>query len=537
MSPLFQLAQTQAPSLIGKLGTIWPELALMIGAVVCLLTGLSKQLELRRLCSWVAFASIGLATLLICATARNTYSSVGLAQPMLALKLIIAVAGLLLLLVNAYVPSQIKQCREAEASDDFEPGDTIRGEFYFFFLMSLAGALLCTGADDLGWLFLAIELVGLPTYVMVATARDRIEAQESGVKYFFLGALSAAIFLYGFAMIYGATGHTDFVGIRAFVEAEYAAGRGLPGLMILGILLSVGGIAFKIAAFPMHFYAADVYQGATTAVTGFLAVIPKAAGFAALALLLGLVADEKGLPDVIGAVLAGMAVVTMCAGNFLGLIQRSNVKRILAYSSVAHSGYLILGLLAIHTGGIAAMVIYIAAYASATIAAMAVLALLQVNRADADGPQEAEQLADLAGLAKGHPALASVLALSMVSLIGLPPLFGFFGKLTLFAPAIQAGFIAVVVIAVLNSAVSAAYYLRIAIAPFTGQPQTGVSLLPASGRRFAVGVSGGFVVVLGFVAGPMLKLASEPAAESSSVQSANETAEPVTLATDLPSEH
>ncbi len=346
---------------------------------------------------------------------------------------------------------------------------------------------------------------------MVAVMRDKLSAQESGVKYFFLGALAAAVFLFGFSLMYGATGATSLSGIHAALNEMPS----VPDLFTLGLAISVIGICFKIAAFPMHFYTPDVYEGATASVTGYLAFVPKAAGFVSLALLLGTVGWP--LPGELALLLATVAAITMCLGNCLGLVQH-NVKRVLAYSSVAHSGYMLLGLLAGHAG-ITAVVFYLLAYGSATVAAFAALGVLQVKRGDAD-PEEAETYEDLQGLISKHPLAAIVIVLSMISLIGLPPLAGFFGKFILFLPAIEAGYTWLVVLAVINSAVSAAYYLKIASTVMLGQPPHEVTALPSPARKTAAVIAVSAAVALGFLSGPALNAISPADAPADEVAAA-----------------
>ncbi|MFP4143909.1 MAG: NADH-quinone oxidoreductase subunit N [Phycisphaeraceae bacterium] len=470
---------------VEKFSTLWPEIALLVGAVACLVAGLLPSASARRSTPWVAGGAIVLAGLLSVWMVPFTgppASDLGLGSMIMYLKWAVLGIGLILLLVAAGVPERLRRNVEAEAGGQFSPGTVYRGEFFAFFLFSLTGVMLTAGANDLVWLFLALELTSLPTYVMVATARDASKAQESAVKYFFLGALAAAVFLYGFTLIYGATGTTDFGQIRAYLtEADQPS-----TLLVLGLVLSVLGICFKIAAFPMHFYAADVYEGATTPVTAFLAFVPKVAGFAALILLLSLVGWP--LPPVLAGLLWAIAAITMTLGNVLALLQ-NNVKRVLAYSSVAHSGYILVGLLAgpaIQGGaagrlnnGIAAVLFYLVAYGLGTVAAFAVLACLTARN------EEAETFDDISGLARRHPGLAGVMVVAVLSLLGLPPLIGFLGKIYLFVPALQTGYtsyLVLVVIGVVNSAISAAYYLRIASVCFFGQPAPEVRILPARGR-------------------------------------------------------
>ena len=301
------------------------------------------------------------------------------------IKMAVCAVGVVLLFVAEGVPEQLRLTRSIESGDaPFDPALVIRGEFYAFFLFSLTGVMLVAGATDLVWLFLALELVSLPTYVMVSTASDRVEAQEAGVKYFFLGAMAAAVFLYGFTLIYGATGSTELRLHHAHRAASQVLSRPRRSpLLITGIVLAITGIAFKIAAVPMHFYVADVYQGAPTPVTAFLAFVPKTAGFVALMLILNLFPGD--LPPAIRWLIWVMAALTMTVGNVLGLLQ-SNVKRVLAYSSVAHSGYMLVGLLALRPmsenaigNGHAAVLFYLIAYGLSTVGAFAVLGCLQAR--------------------------------------------------------------------------------------------------------------------------------------------------------------
>ena len=488
-----------------KVAGLWPEIALGLAACACLMMGMAPQVAVRRLTVWVAAAGLVIAGLLV-----------GGGEPSITayIKLAVVAVGLLLLMVASAVPGQLQQSRDAERARRFEPGDVVRGEFFAFFLLSLTGVMLTAGSSDLVWLFLALELTSLPTYVMVAISRDRIEAQESAVKYFFLGAMAAAVFLYGFALMYGATGSTVLADIHAWAINLRSAGQPLPPLFVLGLILAVVGICFKIAAAPMHFYAADVYEGASVGVTAFLAFVPKTAGFVALIVLLAPVGWP--LPPEVAGLIALIAAVTMTLGNVMGLVQTS-VKRVLAYSSIAHSGYMLVGLLAgphaasdrgatldtvtVLGNGVAGVLFYLVAYGLATIASFAVLGCMAAKDGD-----EAVTFRDLAGLSRRHPSLAAIMALSVLSLIGMPPLVGFLGKLYLFGPAVSAGYVWLVIVAVLNSAVSAVYYLRIAKACYfdeSAHGQTAVLQLTSPARYIAAGLAAAAALVLG-VAGQRL---------------------------------
>ncbi|MFK7787942.1 MAG: NADH-quinone oxidoreductase subunit N, partial [Phycisphaeraceae bacterium] len=424
-----------------KLQHLWPEITMLIGACLCLVAGLSNKQAIRKATPLVAIATLIVSALVVIfGNSVDTNHFLGLGRYAEYLKLAILGMGVLLVFVATGTVDKIKQVMDAEAIDGkaFEPGDDYKAEFFAFMLFSLTGVMMTAGASDLVWLFLALELTSLPTYVMVATSRDRDNglSQESAVKYFFLGALSAAVFLYGFTLIYGATGVTDFVKI-----AEYVGANGASPLMVVGVALAVVGVCFKIAAVPMHFYTADVYQGAATPVTAFLAFVPKAAGMIALIALLGLplsvghnpATDLPSLPLPIVYLVAIIAAVTMTVGNVLGLVQK-NVKRVLAYSSIAHSGYMLIGvlvgpILAISmieeaqlagkevdtslSNGTAAVLFYLVAYGLSTIGAFTVLGCL--TRKDGG---EVETYDDLAGLRTRHPLQAGVLLVSVISLVG-----------------------------------------------------------------------------------------------------------------------
>lgn len=498
------------------LATLGPEIALGVGACLCLVVGLWSRADVRRLAPAIAALALLASAVLALAGGAGPGPAgalTGFVRPAVAL------VGLLLLMVAWSLPDHLRTTRDAEAAaergEPFEPGNVVRGEFFAFFLCSLAGVMLCAGANDLVWLFLALELTSLPTYVMVAISRDRRDAQEAAVKYFFLGAMAAAVFLYGFALIYGASGTTVFhsteaggPSIAAYVAEVRAEGLDLPPLFVAGLLLALTGLAFKIAAVPMHFYVADVYQGAATPVTAFLAFVPKTAGFVSMMLLLGLVG--RPLPAPVLWLLWWMAALTMTVGNVLGLLQ-SNVKRMLAYSSIAHSGYILVGLLAgpsivrsdVLGHGPAAVLFYLVAYGLATVGAFAVLGCLRA------GNDEAQELDDIAGLAGRQPALAATLLLSVLSLMGLPPLIGFLGKVHLFGAAIRHEDVGLVVIAVLNSAIAAVYYLRIVGACYFGQDQQRVVVPALPARRLGASLAVGAALLLGVAGGRVIDAAAE----------------------------
>lgn len=335
-------------------------------------------------------------------------------------------------------------------------------EFFMLLLFSLTGLMLVASANDLIVLFLALELTSLPTIVAVALSRPRHGAIESAGKYFFLAVLSAAFLLLGLAYVFGATGQTSLAGL---VVAAAGAGRSAVGLTAIGLV--VVGLAFNIASFPYHVYIADVYQGAAAPVSGWLAFVTKAAGFVALAKILSAVAGAASPLDpgwlsapALRHGVAILAVATMLAGNALALWQRS-VKRMLAYSSVAHSGYLLVGLLIPATADEPlppVVAFYLVGYGLANLGAFLVVS--RAGRGTGGRPGEADSFDDLRGLARRNLPAAVAIAIFGFSLMGLPPTVGFLGKVYIFVGAYRGGLGWLVVVALINSAIGAAYYLR-----------------------------------------------------------------------------
>ena len=490
-----------------KLTLIAPEILLFVGAVVVAVLGLSRNAAVRRAVPLTTALFLAASVVVTAWVYRSeAVDGSGLLLPSLGAyaKSLIAIVGIfLVMLAGPAIDRRLEHAFDAGRAT-FDPIRVMRGEFFAFFLLSIAGTMLLANTSDLIWLFLALELASLPTYVMVAVSRGTRRAQEAAVKYFFLGALSAATFLYGFALLYGATGTLDLEAMRG-VLAEQAANGGISTLATIGGVMAVLGIAFKLAAVPMHFYAPDVYEGAGSATTAFLGFMPKIAGVLALIVLLsafgysghmheidGALRESTGLPVAITGTLWMIAVLTMVLGNVGALLQR-NVKRMLAYSSIAQSGYLIIGLIAGPGAGFDSVLFYLLGYGVTNTAMFAVLASLERNGEDV------ETLDDLAGLRTRHPVLAWMLAASAISLIGMPPLIGFFGKLALFSAGIEAGQTALVIVAAVNSAISAFYYLQLVAVPMLGQPNARtetVQAVPSAWPRLAAVVCGVGVLVL-----------------------------------------
>lgn len=440
-----------------RLWFLIPEFILLAGAVVCAIGGLSNVAFIRRRIGFVACVFLFAA----CISIPWVYTSEHVMQsdalfPLLGkyVKFFAACIGILLVMTSGGLMDRAYEKAIEKGKDTFNALRTSSGEYHALLLLSITGLMLICEATDLIWLFLALELVSLPTYVMVAMSRWSRVGQEAAMKYFFLGAISSALMLYGFALMYGATGSfilRDMADVFTLQQIE----SGQVSLFgQIGLLLAIVGLCYKIAAAPMHLYAPDVYQGAASAVTAFLAFVPKAAGMIAIIILVSLVGWEHGLPLIIEMTLWVIAVLTMLLGNIGALLQHST-KRMLGYSSIAHSGYMLIGVIAGPPLGLVAVFVYLVIYGFTNTAAFATLASLS-----RDG-EAVDSLDDIAGLHRRSPIAASAFAISCGSLLGIPPLFGFWGKLLLFAAGIASGQLILVLVAAVSSAISAWYYLRL----------------------------------------------------------------------------
>jgi NADH-quinone oxidoreductase subunit N len=387
-----------------------------------------------------------------------------------------------------------------------------RGEFYPLLMFSAVGAMMLAGAGDLLSLFIGLETMSLGVYAMTGFRRGSRRSTEAALKYFLLGSFAAAILLYGGALLYGATGHTDLAGIGQSVAAKAASGgTGLP-LIIVGLMLVLVGLAFKVSAVPFHMWTPDAYEGAPTPATAFMAVAVKSAAFAIMlrVLLLSFGDDASaswgaGWPPVV----AGLAVLTMTVANLIAGRQES-VKRMLAYSSIAHAGYVLIGVVATirqsNHEAEASVLFYLLAYTASTAGAFGSLVLCGRRGA------EATSYEDLAGLGRRHPGVALPFALFLLSLAGIPPTAGFFGKFYIFRAAIFSGggFYWLAVIGLLNSVVGAYYYLRVIVYMYMREPAPGaqVAMPMRSGYvAFALLACALLVLALGVFPGSSLELA------------------------------
>ena len=453
---------------VADLRALWPELIVAGAALVIMVWGTfmaqDRQSPLRWATTLALIAALS-ETLALGADARALFGGMYSRDAAALVLQTIALGGAVM---AVWLSGDYVERTRLEA-----------GEFYALVLVAALGTMVMAAGSDLIMIFLGLETLSIPLYVLAAYARDDLRSQEAGMKYFLLGAFSSVFFLYGIALIYGVTGSTSLVRLGAVAASDSI-------MLRIGIGLLLIGLAFKAAVVPFHAWAPDVYEGAPLPVTAYMSVIAKVGAFAALL---------RVFPGTLGAqtaqwagALALLSILTMVLGNFAALLQ-TNLKRLLAYSSIAHTGFMMIGVAAGTRQGAWGVAFYLFAYTFMTLGAFAVLLMLERRG------EEADQITDLTGLASRSPSLAAAMAVCMVSLAGLPPTAGFIAKFYVFAAALDAGQTALAVLGVLASVVSAYFYLRVAYTMFTGEPQGDVSF--AGGRWVAAALA---VAVIGVLA-------------------------------------
>jgi NADH-quinone oxidoreductase subunit N len=337
------------------------------------------------------------------------------------------------------------------------------GEYYGLILFGLVGMCLMSSAVELVLIFIALEISSISTYILAGFRRRSATSSESSLKYFLLGSFATAFFLYGVAMMFGATGSTNIDDISAALKSA-----NVPLLAYVAVALMFIGLGFKVAAVPFHVWTPDVYEGAPAPVVGFMSTAPKAAAFAVLLRVL----LETNAPGYFWLIWIS-AAVSMTLGNVAALVQ-NNVKRLLAYSSIAHAGYILVAFAAKPELGAPAVMFYTAAYAAMNVGAFAVVSHF------ANAGERYVTLSDYAGLGRKSPILAGALGVFLISLIGIPITGGFFAKFYVFSAALQSGLVWLTIIGVVNSAIGAYYYLRLIVVMYMREPQEDVPLLPVS---------------------------------------------------------
>ncbi len=368
-----------------------------------------------------------------------------------------------------------------------------RGEYYALLLFSTIGLCLMASASDLVMLALAIEMATLPLYLLAGFLKEDARSTEAGLKYFLFGATASAVMWYGFSLLYGFTGQTD---LSAAAAALTAAG---PGMILAAGLPILAGLGFKVAAVPFHFWAPDVYEGAPTPVAAFLSTAVKAAGFAVLLrILLAVFPPESA--SYWGLLISVLSAVTMTLGNLLAMAQK-NIKRLLAYSSIAHAGYALIGLVTLNPDGLAATSFYLLTYLLANLAAFTVVALVS-------NAGEGDDLTGLAGLSRRSPAAALAMLVALLSLAGMPPFAGFAGKLFLFASAVEAKLTWLAALGAVNSILALYYYLVVlkTVYLYRGEHEQAAFPLPAA-AGIALAVCAAGILLLGVAASPWFEAA------------------------------
>ena len=371
------------------------------------------------------------------------------------------------------------------------------GEYYALILLCTVGMIVLASSTDMIMIFLGIEIVSICLYVLAGFRRDDPVSNEAALKYFLLGAFATGFLLYGMTLIYGSTGSTNIFKIAEFIKTNDTSSP----LMLMGVVLLVIGFGFKVAAVPFHMWAPDVYHGSPTPVTAFMAVGPKAAAFAAFFRVF-----KEGIPSMAAnweILLCIVAVLSMFVGN-LGAIMQTNIKRMLAFSSISHAGYLIIAVIAKSSLAGSGLLFYMLTYAFTTFGAFGIIILLGRKG------EENLELENYSGLAYKHPLLALSMTVFLLSLGGLPPFAGFVAKFYIFSAAIEEGFVTLVIIAVLNSAISFYYYLKVVVFMYMKEPagEFKISLTPMTLLVVIIGIIG--TVELGIYPDPIIALTHLP---------------------------
>jgi NADH-quinone oxidoreductase subunit N len=395
----------------------------------------------------------------------------------------VVAAVTILVILSSYEYMQVQQIRA--------------GEYYALILFGAVGMALMSSAVELVLIFIALEISSISTYILAGFRRRAAISSEASLKYFLLGSFATAFFLYGVALMFGATGSTSIVRISASLAEYVGHGHG-PLLAYLAVALMFVGLGFKVAAAPFHVWTPDVYEGAPAPVVGFMSTAPKAAVFAVLLRIM----FQAQAPGRIWLIWVA-AALSMTIGNIAALVQ-DNVKRLLAYSSIAHAGYLLVAFATLPANGIPAAMFYTASYAAMNVGAFAVVGHL------AGAGERYVTIEDYSGLGRRSPMLAVILTIFLLSLIGIPITGGFFAKFYVFSAALQANLVGLTIIGVLNSAIAAYYYLRIIVVMYMREPREEVPVTPVSaGLGIALGLSLAATIYLGVLPGRVLEYAAQ----------------------------
>ena len=458
-----------------------PELFMLFASCTVLVVDLFLKPSQRGLTYWFTQGSL-VVTLLLCYSQIGNVSGTAFSGAYIVDNMSAALkCWILLIAIGGFVYTR----------DYIRDRDIANGEYYVLGLFGVVGMMIMTSSNNLLTIYLGLELLALSLYAMVALYRSNAEASEAAMKYFVLGALASGMLLYGMSMVYGSTGSLDLPTISSVLVATDAASTGAR----FGLTFIIVGLAFKLGAVPFHMWVPDVYDGAPTSVTLYISTAPKIAAFAMIIRLL--VDGLEMFASDWQVMLAILAALSLVVGNLLAIAQR-NIKRMLAYSTISHVGFLLLGMVAADPAGYSAAMFYAITYALTRLAAFGLLLVLSRNG------EEAVMLDDLAGLFRRNALAATVMMLAMISLAGVPPLVGFYAKLSVLKATISAGFLWLAILAVIMSVIGAFYYLRAIKLMFFDEPVDTSEVPAAVDVHAALAINGLAVVLLGIFPGVIM---------------------------------
>jgi len=465
---------------------VLPEIILACGAMAFLMLGAFRRDDMTAVITWLCVALLIVAggfVLLDGGVRQTAFDGIFITDAFSQFMKLLAIGGSAITIIMSVHFMRVERIE--------------RFEYPILIVLATLGMLMMISANDLISLYMGLELQSLALYVVAALNRDSVRSSEAGLKYFVLGALSSGMLLYGCSLVYGFTGSTGFEQIAAAATKE-TLNLGL----LFGLVFIIAGLAFKVSAVPFHMWTPDVYEGAPTPVTAFFAAAPKVA---AMAMFIRVVetAFHGATPDW-QQIVVFIAIASMVLGAFAAIGQ-SNIKRLLAYSSIGHMGFALVGLAAGSEQGVRGIIIYLSIYLVMTLGTFA--CVLAMRRRDGT----VENIDELAGLARNNPMMAFILAMLMFSLAGIPPLAGFFAKFYVFLAAIEAGLYALAVIGVLASVVGAYYYVRIVKIMYFDEPAEEFDPMPGE-IKLVLGLSGIFVIFFFVYPGPLVSAAGTAAA-------------------------
>ncbi len=464
-----------------------PEIILVVGAMALLMLGAFRGEGAGKLIFWLAIVILALASgvlMFIPATGQVAFDGAFILDPFAKFMKVLALIGSAAVIAMSF--------------DYLQQAKLMKFEYPVLILLASVGMMMMISANDLLALYLGVELQSLALYVLATFRTNSVRSSEAGLKYFVLGALSSGMLLYGCSLIYGFTGTTGFTGIAA---AAQSPGSNLG--LIFGLVFFMAGLAFKVSAVPFHMWTPDVYEGAPTPVTAFFATAPKVAAMAMF-----MRAVLIAFPDVTHQwqqIVVFISIASMVLAAFAAIGQ-TNIKRLMAYSSIGHMGFALVGLAAADSAGVQAVIIYLTIYLVMNLGVFS--CILAMRRSDG----RVEEIDELAGLSRNNPMMAFLLAMLLFSLAGIPPLAGFFGKFYVFLAAINSGLYTLAVIGVLSSVVGAYYYLRIVKIMYFDEPADAFEPMPGV-LKFMLSISG--ILVIFFFSYPAPLVAAAAAAAKS----------------------